>query len=251
MVSKSRVTILVKASPQPSEAHNETVCCAGIDDHGNWKRLFPIRFRQLSDQQSFKRWDNVEFEYRLPTSDKRSESCRVHEESIKIVGAVRSKDEKSAIVDRALVGSEKEAMKHGASLALIRPDKAKFTWAKRLQSELDAAKRNFEKRAAQTSFLDAELAAYEPCPYKFTMSYLDADGPHNKICADWETAAAFFNLSKKFDEVTVLEHLRRTYTEDYVKTGLVFALGNMAKRPQTWQLLGIFPVQVPIQKQLF
>lgn len=126
MPSKSRVTILVKASPQPSDAHDETVCCAGIDIHGNWKRLFPIRFRQLSDQQSFKRWDNVDFTYSLPRSDKRVESCRVHEESIEIVGAVKTANEKSEIVSRALMGSEKEAIARNASLALIRPEKTKF-----------------------------------------------------------------------------------------------------------------------------
>jgi hypothetical protein len=251
MVSKSRVTILVKASPQPSKAHNETVCCAGIDDTGNWRRLFPVRFRQLSDDQSFKRWSNVAFDWRRPKSDTRLESCRVHEESIKIVGSVTSKSEQSAIVDRVIVASEKKAIENGASLALIRPTDVKFKSVRRSKSEIVAAKTSFETKAAQASFLDKELAAYEPCPFKFTISYKDEGGPHNKICADWETAAAFFMLSKKYEENEVLRHLEKTYTEDYPKTGLVFALGNMASRPQTWQLLGLFPVHPTKQTQLF
>jgi hypothetical protein len=207
MVSKSLVTILVKASPQPSDAHHETVCCAGIDNNGKWRRLFPIRFRQLSDDQSFKRCSNVEFEWRRPNSDSRSESCRVHEESIKVTGLVKSKDEQSAIVERATIGSEKQAMEHGASLALIRPYDVRLRWKALSESELVSARHTFAKKAAQKSFLDKELAAYEPCPFKFTMSYRDEDGPHNKICGDWETAAAFFNLSKSYEEAEVLRHL--------------------------------------------
>ena len=74
------------------------------------------------------------------------------------------------------------------------------------------------------------------------MKFKDADGNRReKTCADWETSAAFFHFSKRYDEGTALAHLQKTYCEDYVRTGLVLALGNMAKRPQTWQLLGIFP----------
>ena len=36
-----KVTILVKALPQPSKQYGETVCCAGVTAEGQWKRLFP------------------------------------------------------------------------------------------------------------------------------------------------------------------------------------------------------------------
>lgn len=252
MISKSRVTILVKASPQPSKKHNETVCCAGIDDRGNWKRLFPVRFRQLSGDQSFSRWDIVSCDHRRPADDPRVESCRVHEESISIVGSIKRKaDEKSSIIANALVGSEIEAVNLGASLAVIRPQNPELRWRRLDHSELEQAKQNYEQQAAQLSMLDKEISAYEPCPFEFKMHYNDADGPHKKTCADWETPAAFFNLSREMDEQKVLEHLRETYCEKYVKTGLVFSLGNMKKRPQTWQLLGIFPVEETTQQSLF
>lgn len=83
-----RVTILVKALPQPSKTHGETVCYAGVTARGEWKRLFPIRFRHLKGESSFKRWDWVDFRYTRPTRDIRPESCRVHEESLKVVGAL-------------------------------------------------------------------------------------------------------------------------------------------------------------------
>lgn len=98
--------------------------------------------------------------------------------------------------------------------------------------------------------LDKELEAYEPCPFEFRMHYNHEAGPHKKICGDWETAATFYKMSKQMEENAVLDYLRNTYCEQYVKKGLVFALGNMQKRPQTWQLLGIFPVQPTTQGSL-
>jgi hypothetical protein len=76
---KSRVVVLVKALPQPSKSYGETVCCAGVTADGQWKRLFPVRFRHLQDN-SFKHWDWINFGYRLPTRDRRVESYHVYED---------------------------------------------------------------------------------------------------------------------------------------------------------------------------
>lgn len=241
MASKSRVTILVKAYPQPSKSHSETVCCAGIDEFGNWKRLFPIRFRQLSNDQAFKRWSIVDFKYGPPRTDTRKESCRVHEESIDIVGTVTREAEKQKIVENALVSSEKEAIAAGASLALIRPNNVRLKHKLRTISELETAKEAFALQARQTTMFDKVLDQIEPCPYEFSVSYDDAGGPHTKTCGDWETYAAFFNLEKKYGAQKAIQHLETEYCETYVNKGLVFALGNMQRRPQTWQLLSIFP----------
>ena len=251
MISQSCVTILVKASPQPSKKHNETVCCAGIDEYGEWKRLFPIRYRQLSGEKEFSRWDIVSCKYDRPKTDTRIESCRVHEESIEISGAVKRPAEKSALIERVLVDSEKQAISNGASLAVIRPTNVDFRWKRRTTSEIDKVREAFIQQASQLSLLDKELEAYQPCPFEFTMRYTDGSGPHKKTCADWETSATYYNLSKRMDEKAVLRHLQNTYCESYVKRGLVFALGNMQKRPQTWQLLGIFPVEELNQVSLF
>lgn len=212
--------------------------------------MFPIRFRQLSGDQAFKRWDIVSFNYKKPAHDDRKESCHVQEESIEVVGHVQRDAERSEIVERALVSSEKEAVSLGHSLAVIRPESVSMSWKKRSESELIEAKNAFVAQVAQMSFLDKDLKAYIPCPFKFSMHYFGEGGKHKKTCADWETDAAFFNLSKRYDEKTALEHLQKTYCDEYVEKGLIFALGNMKKRPKTWQLLGIFPAKSPAQQTL-
>lgn len=241
MVQSSRVTILIKAYPQPSKKHIETVCCAGLDAEGNWRRLYPVRFRQLADEQCFSRWNIVKFSYSRPLQDSRKESCRIHEETIQILGKVSSKQEKRHIVDSAVVLSELEAGRRGDSLALIRPSNVRFSSKPRSLAELADAREAFEEQAKQASMFDRKLDLLEPCPYEFKMKYVDGSGQHSKTCSDWETSAAFFRLSKKYTTAEVLQHLEHRYCVDYVKTGLIFALGNLMKRPRTWQLLGIFP----------
>ncbi|MEM6758674.1 MAG: hypothetical protein AAF601_04280 [Pseudomonadota bacterium] len=252
MKQKSRVTILVKASPQPSKKHSETVCCAGISAEGEWKRLFPIRFRQLGPSSNFNRWDIVEYNFESPRSDKRIESCKVFEDTIEPVGRVTSPTKKSNLVNPLVVDSELEAARLGASLAAIRPEKPELVWRRRSAQEIEEIRGAFEAQARQASMFDQELDTLEPCPFEFKMRFFDGDGKkREKLCSDWETSAAFFNLRKQYEETRVLDHLFQTYCVDYVKTGLVFALGNMASRPQTWQLLGIFPVEQTPQLDLF
>lgn len=252
MVLKSRVTILVKASPQPSKNHRETVCCAGLDPNGNWKRLFPVRFRQLRDDQSFKRWSILDFSFSLPKQDLRSESCRVHEESIRVASYVSDRDRRAALVYPAIKASEVEAANQGHSLAVIRPYDVRLKHRRRSVAELEEARAAFEKQARQASMFDKDLDFIEPCPFEFKMSFKDGDNKtREKLCGDWETQAAFFNFRSRYGEEAALKHLEDTYCDKYVQTGLIFALGNMLSRPQTWQLLGIFPLPEPKQQSLF
>ncbi len=74
MLKNSRVVILVKALPQASKKYGETVCCAGVTANGDWKRLFPVRFRNLDGVSTFNRWDWVNFNFRKPVTDNRVES---------------------------------------------------------------------------------------------------------------------------------------------------------------------------------
>ena len=41
------------------------------------------------------------------------------------------------------------------------------------------------------------------------------------------------------------------FNDEYPKRGMVFAMGNQAKRPQTWQLLGVIRLDNPKQGELF
>ncbi len=90
-----RVRILVKAFPQPSKKHEETVCCAGVTEDGaRLLRLFPIRYRRLAKEHQFERFDLVEMVATKAPNDTRPESYRVDEPSIRFL-------ERSSLTDEA------------------------------------------------------------------------------------------------------------------------------------------------------
>lgn len=246
-----RVTILVKALPQRSAKHGETVCCAGVTSGGEFKRLFPIRFRHLSDDSSFKRWDWVSFNYRLPTSDRRAESCHVMEDTIKIEGKMPLKD-RAPFLNRLVSGSAAAAANEGKSLALVRPRNPYFYYRPKSQEQIEKERRAYAEAARQGSFFDDELKALEPSPYEFRFKFEDDAGVHDYANGDWEAHTMFFRgRLREGSDQAALEWMSRTFNEQYRERGMLFCLGNMAKRPQTWQLLGVLRVDDTGQQALF
>jgi hypothetical protein len=112
---------MVKAAPQVGRRHGETVCCAGIDLYGNWLRLYPVSFRTLEGSKKFGRWDRIKFNWRTPNDDKRTESRRVDQQSIEIVGKLR-KSERANFLAKAVVTSLVKEREAGRSFALLKPE---------------------------------------------------------------------------------------------------------------------------------
>jgi hypothetical protein len=160
-----RVTILVKALPQPSKKHGETVCCAGVTVHGEWKRLFPIRFRHLQGNHSFSRWDWVNFRYAKSTHDSRVESCRVHEESLAVKGTL-PKSERATFLESLVLPSISAAVERGQSLALIRPKNPRFIYRAKSPAKIAGERETLTRAASQTSLFDQDLAALDPSPFE-------------------------------------------------------------------------------------
>jgi hypothetical protein len=246
----SRAVVLVKALPQPSKTYGETVCCAGVTAEGQWKRLFPVRFRHLRGNSSFSRWDWVRFNYRPPTRDRRVESCHVYEDSI-VVEHCLPLNERSRLLAPLITGSAIEAMELGRSLTLIRPRNTRFVFKRKSVEELAEEREAYKIAAQQTSIFDAELADLEPSPFDFRFRFEDGSGPHDYQNGDWETHAMFWRWRASLGETGALERMAGVYNDEYPKKGMAFALGNQAKRPQTWQLLGVIRLDEVAQGELF
>ena len=117
-------------------------------------------------------------------------------------------------------------------------------------SEIRDEKAAFEKAAAQKSLLDKELAALEPTPYEFRFRFED-DVKHDFETGDWEAHAMFYHGRKRgMTEAQVLDWMNETFNVKYPQEGMVFAVGNQAKRPHVWQLLGVLRVDETTQGAL-
>jgi hypothetical protein len=215
-----------------------------------WKRLFPVRFRHLSGTSSFNRWDWVNYTYRRPTNDPRRESCHVFEDSIAVVGSLAAR-ERSRLVEPLVVGSAVEAVARGQSLALIRPKNTKFRTRAKSAQEIEVEREAYRRAAAQTSILDKQLSELEPSPVEFRFQFEDGSGKHKYENGDWETHAMFWLWRTKYGEAAALRRMDEVFNDEYPRRGMVFAIGNQAKRPQTWQLLGVIRLDEVPQGELF
>jgi len=248
-VNSCQVIILIKAVPRPSKKYGETVCCAGVTRDGVWKRLYPVRFRQLTEFSQFRRWDLVSFRFRRPTEDLRQESCHVFEDTIAVDGSFPQK-ERYEFLDRLIFASARSAASDGRSLTIVRPINPRFTFKKKPAAIIEAERQIYRNAGRQTSFLDSELEHLEPTPYAFAFRFEDGNGRHTYQCGDWETQATFRKWQQLYGEAKTLELLSARYNEDYPKKGMVFALGNVLKRQHIWQLLGVIRADEKFQLSL-
>ena len=234
-----RAVILVKALPQPSDKYAETVCVAGITHEGQWRRLYPVRFRLL--KSGFQRWQWIEYKWQRPHDDRRKESRNVDGDSIKPLNEI-PKRERSHFLAPRFRQSTDEAAARNETLTIIRPSDTEFLWEPKGEQEIVAEREAYANAARQTSFLDLykELKALEPCPYKFYFRYKSADGkPHKNFCHDWETSATFHKQARRYGADAALTHLKAEFNGRYPRAGMAFAMGTHSQRPDQWLLIGV------------
>jgi hypothetical protein len=153
---KSEAIILIKAAPQSGQRHGETVCCAGVGVDGKWLRLYPVSFRTLDDSQQFGRWDRICFRWRLPSDDSRTESRRVDQDSIEIVGQLKKSERERFLA--SLVKTSLEAERRAKrSLALLKANILAFKIEKKDESELTAEAKRFAHFMHKRIFLRRSL----------------------------------------------------------------------------------------------
>ena len=247
---QEEVVVLVKAVPQVGAKHGETVCCAGVTRDFKWRRLYPIRFRRLQGDAKFARWQFVKYRAARPVHDSRSESRHVYENTIE-TGTTIPEKERPGLIERITLPSVKRAFELGQSLAIVRPSNLEFSIKPRKPADYDALCRAYEHAAKQHSFLDADLKAFKPPPFRFRVRFEDADGSHNHECGDWETIATFTKWRDLYGEKEAIKLLSQKYNDEYQRKGMVVALGTMAKRPKTWTLLGLIRANIVTQGSLF
>jgi hypothetical protein len=96
-----RALVIGRATPEPSKAHIETVCTGAITEDGQLLRLYPISYRYLEEEQKYKLWSWASFEIQRNPRDKRKESFRVRESSIRVLSTVTDNSERFRLLKPA------------------------------------------------------------------------------------------------------------------------------------------------------
>lgn len=240
-----RTLVLVKAVPRPSKTYQETVCCAGVTEAGEWRRLFPVRFRQLAEGKQFRRWQWIDYRWQRPRDDRRKESRRVEEDSIWPMD-ILPLGQRLSLLTRLLRTSTNHASAQEESLALIEPRDLRLRFRKKTPGMMEAERQRYREAARQGSLLDEALAHMEPCPYAVQVPFVDQEGgEHAPLCEDWETTAAFYRLRQRMSDEAIKQHLEATYTDRSRGKRVFLAMGTVKRRPTQWLLLGVLRVTSP------
>src|SRR3989338_6870973 len=77
-----RILVLAKTYPSPSAKYVETSCVAGINEKGQLRRLYPVPFRLIEENQQFKKLQWVNERIKKSNTDNRPESHRIYVDTI-------------------------------------------------------------------------------------------------------------------------------------------------------------------------
>ena len=268
-----RIRILVKAFPQPSQKHEETVCCAGItEDDGEFLRLYPIRFRRLDPANRFKRYDLVEMTVTRVATDRRPESRHIDEDSIRLIETGDRLSEESKVrLWRAFIAPSIQSLIDDnkatrRSLGIIKPDPGTLQFiikdaAKSSQADREVASLLYQQASLLEDSLKPLKRPKHNFYYRFTCKNPEActcaGNPHNHEIHDWEVQAAFINYMRRYKtEEKALEMMTWEYQENIPQRNLHFVMGTMKAHPQTFIVIGLLrsgiaPETLDQQTELF
>ena len=234
----AEVIVIIKAAPQISKRSGETVCCAGIDPYGNWLRLYPVSFRYLNNKRKFGRWDRIKFKWRKPKDDARTESRRVDQESIEIIGSLK-KNQRENFLAKSLKTSLDNEYIEGRSLALIRPEIIEFVIKKKTEAEYSEEVLRFEALRLQSDLFTKQVIPHKPCEYSFKYRYRIDDGVRFGTCQDWETERTFIKWMRLYGEAEAISKMQNVFGKEYPEKGMLLAMGTHSLYPDKWLINGV------------
>jgi hypothetical protein len=254
-----RVLILVKTYPNPSTKYREIVCTAGVDEDGNFLRLYPIQFRSLHSRQYFSKWQFIDVRLRKARGDHRRESYEVEQESITpgdTIGSGSSWPERWAFIE-PLIAPSLESVKsidasERPSLTIIKPQDYEFLISEHKNKEYTPKERRklIGTLGFDTLFGDRlnQHFVLEKIPWKFQYRWTcceECKSPHTSFFEDWEIGESYRKWRLDYsDDTTLREKLRYRYADEpRAKNNLYLVLGTHSRFRDTWLVIGHFRPQ--------
>lgn len=274
-VHREKVLITVKTYPTLSRKHVELVCTAGLREDGTWIRLYPIPFRLLDEQKRFPKWHWLDLPVVRRSKDHRNESFSPADlEDVRILHSIGTENKwrarKEIVIRKGKIWTNMQGLIDAAklektSLATFKPAKMigmdiqpeeERDWSPEvLATALESMRQGdlFRDQEDTREFIPAEKI-----PYGFYYRFIDDEGKESRMkIIDWEIGMLFRNCLRDADgnEAVALEKIRAKYEANFFKTDLHLFLGtthawhDRSKNP--WMVIGVLPLPVDLQQELF
>ena len=254
-----QIFLTVKAYPTISKTHREASCMAGITRNGEWIRLYPVAFRDLADEQKFKKYSWIEARVKRSPKDFRVESHYIDPDSIRVledVPPIHHWGRRNSIVLPILTcaadvfDSNRDSSER--SLALIKPAEIiGFEIDKTPDETFTKQVANLVTLQAQTDYLaPQDLKPLQLVPYNFRYIFRDDTGAiHRQKIVDWEIYQLYRNCQYKPNWEDLV---RQKYECELPSRDIHLFLGTMHLYPRNWIIIGVYyPTSTVSQPNMF
>jgi len=266
-VRRESILILAKTYPSPSAQYIETSCVAGINSHGEMRRLYPVPFRMIEDSQQFSKWQWVEVRVEKANKDHRPESHRLYVDTIEtgaVVDSKRSWSSRWAWLDKIPTFDSfrkmDESREHGSlSIALLRPKNVRLEIKKARHQDWTPEEHAKLMQRDQGSLFDeverkCQLRALQKIPFDFHYVYdtvgPDGDEEHRHKIVDWE-AGALFRKCQRSHGPRWEEPFRAKLAGELTGRDLMFLMGNQHRFQDQWLIISLVypPKRAPVDER--
>ena len=249
-----RVFIVAITIPTPSNKYIETSCTAGIDDEGNWIRLYPVPLRRMQSnpEACYRKYEWIDVETMLPSNDRRPESRKCQFNSIRRlgqrIGTENNWRERKNIVlktktgvyqdfDKLLEDADRKNIK--VSLAVFKPTKVldcivKEKRVDKIDAELAKQIPIMESYIPDLFEDDKHFIQSSPMLLEVQYVFEDCNGKKHKMgILDWEVYELFrhyYDPSKPQSIAVAKEKILQKYRDEFIsEKDLYFILGTRKK----------------------
>ena len=233
------IIVTVKTYPTLSKAYVETVCTAGINDRGEWRRLYPIRFRYLAGDKQFKLFDRIKVRLAEHSSDGRPESRRPSTDTIQVLDHLTDWSLRHQWVGQTTLDSLKEMIDKGRSIGPIRCQEVlDFYWRNDSKAWSPDQQEQLRQQELWESSAPAEL---EKIPYKFRIHWKDGEGAeYDHEFISWEVCQTWRAYRRTY--TNPLAVMRDKWLGDILSKDryLAFFMGNRARFRQVFMVCGTY-----------
>jgi hypothetical protein len=255
MTEHLKVLITVKTFPIPSAKYDELVCTAGVNERGDFLRLYPINFRDLPQRQRYQKYQWIEVDAEKHTKpDSRKESYRPKCETIQLVGEpLPSKhnwaERSRYVLAKASRSIEELQAKQAAdrtSLGIFRPKEVIDLVVRQTEPDWKPSSR---ANTAQNRLWETRKASREPLPklpfkfqYRFTCDDARCNG-HQMMVEDWEVGALYSRcVGSGATPTEACSAVRQTFFDKLCAPDrdTHFYVGTIAAHPKSWVVIGVY-----------
>lgn len=196
--TREKVLILCRATPEESRQYTRTVCVAGITDSGEFRRIYPVPFRQFVPAGGIpfhkKQWIEADLSTLEGGHDHRKESRNIDLRTVTTAPKIEDPDVRAVILP-LLSPSVAALSEADASLGIIKPDIVGYDIDIRstdlTTNQLTLDPGDHGNRVGLVKL--GQISRYSfNCPVRTGCSCTKQ--PHHIICLDWEVNELFRHI---------------------------------------------------------